>query len=93
MSSSKPSVLFVIYTLEMPDVRWTYTRLPKSWKWVGSGSTSPMGAKKLKYEREEQFEGAHEHMKPAREYLDYVFKQLKAKQVVKCYKIRNSYLP
>ena len=82
-------VLFVFYTGEGS---WSYT-LPKGWWFVGSGSTSPIGAKKTRYLREEQFQGPKDTKKKTKEYLDKFFKNLKKKGIVSIYKIRESYLP
>ena len=85
--------IFVFYTM-MNTGQWTYTKLPKGWRWIGSGSTSPVNAKKLlKYEREEQFAGPKETKKATIEYLDKIFKKLKKNNIIKIYKIRQSYLP
>lgn len=81
-------VLFVFYTLSASGASWEYPRLPREWKWIGSGSTSS-----VKYQREEQFQGSTKQLKQTRDYLDQVFKKLKEKNVIKLYKIRNSYLP
>lgn len=86
------TILFVFYTLSMPQ-NWTYTKMPAGWEWIGGGSTSPLGRKKLAYEREEQFVGTTENKQKMKEYLVKYFDGLKRKKVVSRYKIRNTYLP
>jgi len=87
-------VIFVFYTFKdkTKGGSWSYV-LPKDWWFVGSGSTSPVGGKKSKYENEEQFQGPNATQKNTIQYLDNFFKKLKAKGVIKLYKIRQSYLP
>jgi len=84
--------IFVFYTLES-NGKWTYPKLPKGWSWIGSGKTASLNDKKLKYENEEQFEGPKESNKKMKEIIDKVFTKLKKNNIVKIYKIRNSYLP
>jgi len=83
-------ILFVFYTAN--EGSWSYV-LPKGWWFVGSGSTTPIGGKKTRYLREEQFQGPSDTKKKAKEYLDKFFKNLKKKGIIKIYKIRESYLP
>jgi len=78
-------VLFVFYTLVVPNTSWSYSKIPKGWWWVGSGST---GTK-----QEEQFQGPEITKKTMITYLNTVFNKLKKKGVIKSYKIRQSYLP
>lgn len=63
LQSPKESTLFVFYDLSK-KAHWTYTRLPKGWRWVGAGFTVPVGAAlaSAKYPREEQFMGPVESM-------------------------------
>lgn len=84
--------IFVFYTLKT-NSHWKYPHLPKDWRWVGSGSVSPINHTPPKYEREEQFNGTAISQKKTREYLDQVFTKLKKDNIIKRYKIRNSYLP
>jgi hypothetical protein len=84
--------LFVFYTLLKP-VSWTYGKFPQGWVWTGSGFTNPLNGKKLKYEREEQFNGTQKNQDKMKDYLDRYFKKLKEKGVVQFYKIRGSYKP
>jgi len=67
---------------------WAYKGLPKSWWWVGSGSTGSQ-----KYQQEEQFQGSVKTQDKAVQYLDKVFSALKKKGIIKVFKIRRSYLP
>jgi hypothetical protein len=92
---SDQKTLFVFYTFEEKarGASWFYKSLPKGWWVVGSGSTSSLGGKQLKYESEEQFQGPKVSQEKAREYLDKQFKKLKKGGIIKIYKIRNSYLP
>jgi hypothetical protein len=87
-------VIFVFYTFEDKSKggSWSYV-LPKNWWFVGSGSTSSVSGKKLKYENEEQFQGPKTTQKNTIQYLDKFFKKLKSKGVITIYKIRQSYLP
>ena len=96
--------LFVFYTLnaDHPNPRemsWQYT-FPsvglkgKTWYWVGSGSTAPMGrCKKTEYEREEQFAGPSVLRDITREYLNTVFRDLKSRGIITKYKVRATYAP
>lgn len=92
MKTMPTDTLFVFYTL-LKGESWIYDRMPSGWKWTGSGSTSPLGGKKLEYEREEQFDGTKERKAKMRAYLDKYFSKLKQKGIVSKYKIRSSYLP
>jgi len=78
--------IFVFYE-NTPEGSWKY-RLPKAWDWIGSGSTT-----NPKYPHEEQFSGPRANKKAMLTYLDKFFSKLKAKGVVKRYKIRQSYSP
>lgn len=89
---SSEAVLFVFYTLLQP-VSWTYGKFPNGWNWTGSGSTSSIKGTKLKYEREEQFNGTKKSQDKMQEYLEKYFDKLKQKGIVKFYKIRKSYKP
>ena len=80
-------VIFVFYTLESPNT-WKYTKIPKGWWWVGSGSTGSQ-----KYQQEEQFQGPKKTQDKTAQYLDKVFNALKKKGIIKLFKIRRSYLP
>lgn len=93
---SEEKTLFVFYSLDPSSKGWEYPRLPKGWRWVGAGSTSPVPTKpkdRLKYEHEEQFNGPEETKQATIKYLDGVFSKLKEEGLVKIYKIRQSYLP
>ena len=80
--------IFVFYDFAGEGGSWKYTRSPRAWDWIGSGSTaSPT------YPHEEQFNGPRVNKKAMLTYLDKFFSKLKAKGVVKRYKIRQSYLP
>src|SRR5437868_4953108 len=85
------TVLFVFYEL-VGDGSWSYGKMPKGWKWIGAGTTRPVGSTTpTKYPREEQFNGPKETRLMMREYLDKHFGILKKDNVIKRYKIRNSY--
>jgi hypothetical protein len=83
--------LFVFYTASK-NSSWRYN-LPVGWSVVGSGSTSAINGKKLKYEREEQFQGPANNQKSTIQYLDTFFNVLKNNGEIKYFKIRQSYLP
>ena len=85
-------VLFVFYTFDNIDY-WSYGKFPKGWRWVGSGSTSALQKKKLKYERVEQFMGPKKTIKKMQDFLNNYFKNLKNKGTIKIYKISKSYSP
>jgi hypothetical protein len=87
------AVLFVFYTL-LKSSSWTYGTFPKGWSWTGSGSTSSIkNTSKLKYEREEQFNGTKHNQDKMQVYLKKYFDKLKQNGIVKFYKIRKSYKP
>lgn len=92
---SDQKTLFVFYTFDEKarGASWFYKSLPKGWWLVGSGSTSSLGGKQMKYESEEQFQGPRVSHEGAKEYLDKIFKKLKKDGIIKIYKIRKSYLP
>ena len=85
-------VLFVFYTFDNTD-SWSYGKLPKGWRWAGSGSTSAMGKIKVKYEQEEQFMGPEKTIKQMHNFLNNYFTNLKKKGTIKIYKIAKSYSP
>jgi hypothetical protein len=85
-------VLFVFYTMLKP-ISWTYTTFPKGWHWTGSGFTNSIKGKKIKYEREEQFNGIKMNQDKMQDYLQTYFTKLKEKGIVKYYKIRKTYRP
>ncbi len=85
-------VLFVFYTFDNTD-SWSYPELPKGWQWVGSGTTSALGRKKLKYTHEEQFMGPEKTLKQMYNFLNHYFKNLKNNKTIKLYKIESSYSP
>jgi hypothetical protein len=89
------STLFVFYTFHTnrDKERWTYGKFQNNWWWVGSGTTTPIGAKKNLYELEEQFSGPSKSKVKMRDYLDKFFIKLKNKGILKRYKIRNTYAP
>lgn len=98
------ATLFVFYELSETGGSWIYAKMPRSWHWVGKGSTSPAFVKsswssyffpkpKPEYPSEEQFGGDKATQKKMREYLDTYFKNLKAKGVVTKFKIRTTYSP
>lgn len=80
-------VIFVFYTLKSSDT-WKYSKIPKGWWWIGSGSTN-----NPKYAQEEQFQGPEKTKTAMLMYLNMLFNDLKQKGIVKNYKIRRSYLP
>ena len=88
--TEEPKTIFVFYTFVDPSVEcsWTYKGLPKSWSWIGSGSTGSQ-----KYQQEEQFQGSKKAQDKTVQYLDKVFNLLKKKGIIKVFKIRRSYLP
>ena len=88
--TDQPQTIFVFYTFNESGIgcSWTYKALPKSWWWVGSGSTGSQ-----KYQQEEQFQGSKKAQDKAAQYLDKVFSALKKKGIIKVFKIRRSYLP
>jgi hypothetical protein len=97
------ATLFVFYELTESGGSWTYDKMPKSWHWVGKGSTSPIASngvmawlftpKTPEYPSEEQFSGDKATQKKMRGYLDAYFKKLKTKGVVTKYKTRTTYSP
>lgn len=91
-SSAQNAVVFVFYTLRQP-VTWKYPAFPKGWVWTGAGTTNPIGGKPLAYEREEQFNGPRVSREKMREKLEEVFASLKARGILKKYKLRNAYRP
>lgn len=95
MKTKEESVVFVFYTFSNKEnsTSWSYTKFPKGWSWVGSGSTSALGDNKLMYENEEQFSGPKETQSKLIAYLTTFFNKLKEKNQVKKFKIRLSYLP
>ena len=94
-NEDKSSTLFVFYTFQpnKNTERWKYRKFPTNWWWVGSGTTTPIGAKKNLYELEEQFSGPSKSKVKMRDYLDKFFIKLKNKGILKRYKIRNTYAP
>jgi hypothetical protein len=88
--TDQPKTIFVFYTFNESSMgsSWAYKGLPKSWWWVGSGSTGSQ-----KYQQEEQFQGSVKTQDKAVQYLDKVFSALKKKGIIKVFKIRRSYLP
>ena len=88
--TDEPKTIFVFYTVTESGIgcSWAYKALPKSWWWVGSGSTGSQ-----KYQQEEQFQGSKTTQDKAAQYLDKVFSALKKKGIIKVFKIRRSYLP
>jgi hypothetical protein len=88
--TDQAKTIFVFYTFADSSVEcsWTYNALPKSWWWVGSGSTGSQ-----KYQQEEQFQGPKKTQDKTAQYLDKVFSALKKKGMIKVFKIRRSYLP
>nr|QBK87603.1 MAG: hypothetical protein LCMAC201_05160 [Marseillevirus LCMAC201] len=84
--------MFVFYTFDNPDY-WYYDNMPEKWRWVGTGTTSAIGEKKLEYQREEQFMGDEETKILMYNYLHNYFSNLKEKEIIKKYKIEDTYLP
>ena len=70
--------IFVFYNLSK-SVNWSYPKLPKTWYWVGSGST--------KKSREEQFNGNPEYAKQMIKLLKNKFTTLKNKGIISKFKI------
>jgi hypothetical protein len=95
MKLNYEATLFVFYNFGENIEYWTYGKFPKSWWWVGSGTTNPTKVNKIdyKYSNEEQFCGSKIKQKAMRLYLDKYFTKLKEKKIIKNYKIRNSYVP
>jgi hypothetical protein len=87
------NVLFVFYTLDKGEY-WTYPQFPKGWWMVGSGTTSPINAKKkMIYKLEEQFNGPKENTNEMKILLNKKFKDLQNKGIVKIFKIEDHYNP
>ena len=81
------AVVFVFYKYNDDNKEWwSYKKLPKGWKWIGSGSTDSD-----KYPSEEQFNGPMNGREKMRELLKDKFSSLKEKGIVYQYKIQNSY--
>jgi len=89
---SNDKVLFVFYTFDNTD-SWSYGKLPKGWRWVGSGTTNAIRDKKLKYEQEEQFMGPENTIKKMHNFLNNYFTNLKNEGTIKIFKIAKSYSP
>ena len=85
--------LFVFYTFK-PDYAkiWKY-RLPKGWQFIGSGMTSAINGRKLRYEREEQFQGPASGKKQMELYLKDFFEDLKKEGIIKVFKVSHTYSP
>ena len=84
--------VFVFYTLKT-NSNWTYPEFPKSWKWIGSGSTRPLGDKsKVRFEREEQFNGLEESYNEMIQLLNSKFIYLKNNNKIVDFLITDSYL-
>lgn len=86
------SVLFVFYTLNKSSY-WRYDGLPNGWRWTGCGSTSAVNAPKKIYESQEQFNGPEETKQEVKNYLTEYFNELYENDIIKRFKIRNSYIP
>jgi len=95
IEEKEEKVLFVFYTFADASVggSWEYSKMPKGWWWVGSGNTSALGDKKMKYENEEQFSGTEDAQGKTKQYLNGVFTKLKTQNVITRFKIETSYLP
>ena len=81
---AKKNSLFVLYSFNNVE-SWEYKNIPKDWKWIGTGS-----AIGYPYEREEQFSGPP-NSKKTQIYLNKFFANLKKKNVIKKYKIIQTY--
>ena len=83
------STLFVIYD---PDINWGKCEEPpklkyaKGWLPVGSG-----GSEAILYPKEEQFSGPIQHRAKMKQYVKKHYNELKAKKMVKRYKIGTNY--
>jgi hypothetical protein len=87
------STFFVFYTYVdgVKNPSWDYDDFPSDWKWVGSGTTSPVGGAKLKYQFEEQFVGSSNYKKLMKNILKMKFDSLVESGIIKIFKIRDSY--
>ncbi len=84
--------LFAFYTMAKSE-RWEYKKMPKTWYWVGSGSTSACNStEKKKYQREEQFGGPAETFEKMKKYLEDFFTKLKKNGIILNYKIVDHYI-
>jgi len=91
MTTIDQKTLFVFYTLSS-KYYWTYETFPLGWKWIGSGSCSPVGCKTTtQYTKEEQFDGPKETKKEMIEFLKNTFDKLKKEQKITSFKIENIY--
>lgn len=82
--------LFVFYTT--PTKYWKYDTFPDGWVWIGSGRTCPVNSKKIHlHSHEEQFEGPVKSKKEMITILEKKFEELKNHNVIKSYKIRETY--
>lgn len=99
------SVLFVFYSFKNDKYSsWCYDDLPEGWIWTGTGSTCPFDEKGREqfikkhpraeyFSREEQFNGPLETQKITKEYLEAFFNKLKFDNIIKIFKIRDSFIP
>ena len=84
--------LFVFYNFKKVE-SWKYEKI-NGWEWIGSGSTTPVFPKTEfpDYKHEEQFIGIGD-IDEMIDYLTSFFENLKTEEIIKNYKICQTYNP
>lgn len=85
--------IFVFFTDPKQGEWKSIKNIPKGWRFVGAGTTSPIDSKPLEYRREEQYNGPLETRDEMKRCLDKYYKSVMEKGIIEKYKIRHSFSP